>query len=108
VKLGEQTGKITKTLNSLPFRSKSGADGAVDEDEREKKLTVPDALDQLQKRIDSFQKEVDMCERERLGEVAKTTANIESGLVFIANQNVGKEPQSSTSFGLRLPIFHRG
>jgi hypothetical protein len=90
VKLGEQTGKITKTLHSLPFRSKPGVDAAVDEVEQEKKLTVPDALAQLQKRIDSFQKEVDMCERERLGEVAKNTANIESGLVFIANQNVGE------------------
>ncbi|PQE11002.1 hypothetical protein CJF31_00000718 [Rutstroemia sp. NJR-2017a BVV2] len=97
VKLGEQTGKITKTLHSLPFRSKPGADAAVDEDEQEKKLTVPDALAQLQKRIDSFQKEVDMCERERLGEVAKNTANIESGLVFIANQNVALKKTIDTS-----------
>ncbi|KAM3069777.1 hypothetical protein ACMFMG_010485 [Clarireedia jacksonii] len=90
-------GKIAKTLHSLPFRSKLDADGAVDEDDQEQKLTVPDALDQLQKRIENFQKEVDMCEREKLGRVEKTTANIESGLVFVANQNVALKTNMNNS-----------
>jgi hypothetical protein len=69
------------------------ADGAVDEDDREQKLTVPDALDQLQERIKSFQAEVDICERERLGRVEKDTGGLKRGLAFVANQNIPEYPR---------------
>ncbi|KAL9112648.1 MAG: hypothetical protein Q9187_007750 [Circinaria calcarea] len=108
VKLAEKSGKFVKTFQSLSFRSKSnhqklkedndmgepGADGLVDEDDRELKLTVTDALDQLQKQIKSFQEEVDMCERERLGRVERDAGDLKRGLAFVF----------SITFGLGFPI----
>jgi len=68
IKLTEKTDNIARKLQSLPFRSKSNqqkpeedndigepsVDGAVDNDDRGQKLTVTDALDQLQSKIKNF------------------------------------------------------
>jgi len=71
----------------------------VTSDEHEQRLTVGHALADLQKQIDSFQKEVDLCERERLGRVEKATSDLKRGLVFVAEQNSREYP----SFQCGLP-----
>lgn len=120
MKITEKTGKIVNVIQSLPFRSKSinqtvkkdddmdepTEDGAVDDDDREQKLSVTDALDQLQKQIKSFQEEVDMCESERLGRVERDAGDLKRGLVFVANQNRRKYPREcSIYFGLGFPYL---
>jgi hypothetical protein len=68
------------------------ADGAVDEDDQEQKLTVTDALAELQNQIRRFQEQVDICDGERLGRLERGNADLKRGLVFVAKQNMREYP----------------
>lgn len=59
---------------------------ADDEDAHEQIMTVTDALDELQDRIDSFQREVDICAQERLGRVESGIGDVKKALVFVSKQ----------------------
>ncbi|KAK7749144.1 hypothetical protein SLS62_008432 [Diatrype stigma] len=59
---------------------------ADNEDAHEQSMTVTDALDELQSRIDSFQTEVDICAQERLGRVEAGIGDVKKGLVFMSKQ----------------------
>lgn len=47
-----------------------------DDDDGEQKLSVDGALAELQSEIDHFQKEVDICEQERLGSIQIAVGNL--------------------------------
>ncbi|EEU37124.1 uncharacterized protein NECHADRAFT_86736 [Fusarium vanettenii 77-13-4] len=58
-----------------------------EDDDREQKLSVVDALADLQNEIDNFQKEVDICNQERLGSMQVAVGDLGHGLRFVMEQN---------------------
>lgn len=68
---------------------------ADNKDSHEQSMTMTEALDELQNRIDSFQKEVDICAQERLGRVESGIGDVKRGLVFLSKQAECKYKSSS-------------
>ncbi|KAK3331866.1 hypothetical protein B0T19DRAFT_414117 [Cercophora scortea] len=107
VKFAETTAKLAEKLRGMhvPFRSKAGdqfsnaliknsehnaqAEGADDEGGNipRPRLTVPNAIAELQKHIDRFQRQVDICSEERLGRGEISNGYMVRGLLYLMKQN---------------------
>ncbi|ETS76966.1 hypothetical protein PFICI_10840 [Pestalotiopsis fici W106-1] len=101
VRLAESTTKFSRKLSKLSRRSGDQADiasvidaqasnDAIKDQQKQPILAVDDALSALQMQIDRFQKEVDLCGHERLGEIKNDTTDIKRGqvgLVHMLQQN---------------------
>lgn len=61
-----------------------------EDDDQEQKVSVIDALAELQNEIDGFQKEVDICNQERLGSMQIAIGDLGHGLRFVMEQNSGE------------------
>lgn len=78
----------------------TGAPSDEDHD-REENLSVADGLAELQNEIDHFQKEVDVCNQERLGSIQIAVGDLGDGLRFVTEQNSGE--YSAAVLHLSLP-----
>jgi hypothetical protein len=101
VKLAESTARLSRRFQKFPRISRDQTDTtsvidlqtanqSIDEDHQQPILAVKDSLSALQTQIDKFQKEVDLCAHERLGEIKKDTTDIKRsqiGLMYLVEQN---------------------
>ncbi|KAI8712656.1 hypothetical protein NCS52_01364200 [Fusarium sp. LHS14.1] len=79
-------GKMQNSETSSAQEPNAGAPSDEDHD-REENLSVADGLAELQNEIDHFQREVDVCNQERLGSIQIAVGDLGDGLRFVTEQN---------------------
>lgn len=114
MRVKESTERWSRKLSRLSGRTENqAADASVvdaqtannmtEDDLQQPTLDVNDALSALQIQVDRFQKEVDICGHERLGEINNNTNNImrgQQGLFYAIEQNT-RELKSKCTICIR-------